>query len=344
MALGIQMCSFKFLASLIAAASSALLLGCGGPTPADPPGPLRVGSWNILRAESAWTSDWGCPIEIEVCEGRQEECTVSRFARLWAKIESLSGELDVLLLQEADAQFMAALSESSHWEETAISGMCVVLRSTKSSFKVRETMNLAIPDLSTCGAAAPAAVLERDDGAVAAVLAVHAHHELPKEAIYNWTQIAIETFVAALPDDAVASAVIGGDFNKNLTEFQLDPTWQATKGNLARGNIGDFTANDNFGDIGDIDGFLTTMPFAAYTIHVAGMMPKHVKDFVQRGEMQTEGRFTVSDDRESVFYQVAPGSPVEPVPNSNPRTETLSDHLLVTAEFDLSGQERVMAV
>lgn len=324
----------------LAVAAAVALHGCGAGGSTDPQDPIHVGTWNILCDGCEWSDGGGTPIEIALCDGRRADCTAARFARTWEKIESLASSLDVLLLQEADASFMAAQSGSSAWQVASSAGMCVVLISIQSSFQVELNDTLALPEMS-CGPRAPAVLVKRPSrGGFAALLSAHVKYSLAKDAVHAWYANATEELRRIIPMDVGVSQIIGGDFNNNLSEAQLPDFWTASAGNPGRGKLGDFTANHESGWLGDIDGFLATVSFQEHLVHLAGMMPKHVRGFVQGGVMQDWGRFKTNEARDVLSFSPSGADPWEAVPESNPSTQGMSDHLLVTAKFampDASG-------
>lgn len=296
---------------------------------------LRVGLWNVLNTE--YNPDYGQPYQIALCEGIEEQCTLERRERLWQVIESYSESLDVLTVQEADDPFYAVQGSDSAWTLMQRSNSCGVLVSANADLEVVESMNIALPRLSSCGPEAPTIVVSGSAtmGYEVAVASLHVSAGLPD--ITPWYASTAETFETMLPG---MPHILAGDYNKNLTAAQIVPDgWQL--GYAEDIAVLGGTSQKELNTMGNIDGFFLStaseetdhemVPSDLFAL-VKGFMPKVGVNLPLSGVIQEMAQFDVDEDY-TLLFSNSSTAPFVPVPDSNQATEVLSDHLLVTGTF-----------
>lgn len=304
---------------------------------------LRVGLWNVLNTE--YNPDYGQPYQIDLCQGKEDQCTLERRERLWEVIESYSETLDVLTVQEADDPFYAVQGADSMWTLVQRSNSCGVMVSSNAQLEVLEGLNIALPRLSSCGPEVPAIVVsgEATMGYPVAVASLHVSAGLPD--ITPWYATTAETFESTLPG---MPHILAGDYNKNLTAAQIVPEgWEL---GFAEGIpvIGG-TSQKELNTMGNIDGFfLSTSSEEAGSDLIAsdmfalvkGFMPKVGVNLPLSGVIQETAQFDVTEDY-TLLFSNSSMAPFVPVPDSNQATESLSDHLLVTGTFSFAETSSV---
>jgi len=287
---------------------------------------LRVGTWNILGMDDEYNPNWGCPLQIALCNMTRQACARQRYERIWNLMEN--SELDVFCLQEVNQEFTILQPNKSKWTIVAQSGGCAVYLSTTSDYQVTSEYNVTMSGLSTC-LSVPVATFNE----TVAVASVHVQASVvDMDAWYDMATTALRK-VSSLPH------VVGGDYNHNLTAQAVLPLgWAlayATDIDPLNG-----TTQKEFNWMGNFDGFLVSSQpnVSNVDVAVAGFMPKVVRNLPQGGVNQTMGQFDVSSEEELLF-SVASSEPFKQVPLSNPRTQALSDHLLVSATFGWTSDE-----
>jgi hypothetical protein len=320
----------------------------------DDDGMVRVGTWNVLLMDDEYHPSWGCPLQIALCSDNKQACTLERRRRVWDTIENNTLGMDVLCLQEADDAFFNVQSEFSNWTTVARSGECSVLLWDASGFRVSDVYDVALSGLSGCPSV-PMVTLLRSNSSngesekAVAVGSLHLKSSLSN--VENWYKMAAVAFRNASSQQKGLPHIVGGDYNHNLTSVLALPMgWQ-----LAYGTDDDDVEPLLFGTtqkernwMGNFDGFFMSTKVAdqidegSETIlllpqnvkaTVAGFMPKVVRNLPQNGEIQTTAQFDVVPNGGELLFSANSNAPFQPVPLSNPRTQVMSDHLLVTAAF-----------
>jgi hypothetical protein len=287
---------------------------------------LSVGTWNVLSIEDEYNSNWGCPLQIALCNTTRESCTRRRYQRIWNVLENI--ELDVMCLQEVSETFVSIQSNSSKWRTVASSGACAVLLSTMSNYQVTNVYNVTMSGLSGCPFVPVAAFSES-----VAVASVHVQASVVD--MSSWYDMA----VIALQDASLhdLNYIVGGDYNHNLTTDTAMPSgWRLAFGSdiAIRG-----TTQKEFNWMGNFDGFLFSplILLSHVDVLVTGFMPKVVRNLPQGGVTQTVAQFEVSTDSELLFSPTS-SAPFQQVPFSNPRMLAMSDHLLVSALYEWNNE------
>ena len=374
--------------------------------------PIRVGTWNVLLQGDEFEPDYGTPLQIAVCSD-QAECTRARYGRVWDVLEDLAPTLDVMLLSEADDSFKALQNNSSKWTMVHESGDCALYISNFSIFSVVTTFSTMLNDLSGCPSV-PMAILQpegidaSDASSFFVVGSVHV-----KASVENMTEwyasaapIILETTGSVVHNITSSlfsspwsmSFILGGDFNKNLTESIMpDNRWNVVYGKNNADVLLHGTSQKEYNWMGSFDGFWVTVPLKfnvmkadfenyyddalwapieATTLQTSdtvarlnGFMPKVVQGLPQGGIVQSKAQFAVvygvngsvippdqildwatnntADNFRYLAYSASStfdGSgrgnncgKVIGIPLSNPLTEVLSDHMMVTSTFTITS-------
>lgn len=377
---------------------------------------MRVGTWNVLLQGDEFEPDYGTPLQIAVCSD-QVECTRARHERVWRVLEDRASTLDIILLSEADDSFKALQNSSngdvsSHWTKINESGDCAIYISAYTTFSIVEKFSIALPDDSLSGCPfVPMAILQPThiDGSVdASTFIVGSIHV--KASVENMTEwyasaapIILETtgsvvhnITSGITSASMSSIVciLGGDFNKNLTESIMpDNRWNVVYAKNNADVLYHGTSQKEYNWMGSFDGFWVTVPleftvgkddfedyyndalWAPYhhestmlqtskTIaRMNGFMPKVVQGLPQGGIVQSMAQFAVvygvnqsvipadqildwatNNTADNVRYLAySPSSTFDGsgkiigVPMSNPLTEVLSDHMMVTSTFTVTS-------
>lgn len=116
---------------------------------------IRIGTWNVLLPTDEYDADYGCPLQIALCQNdatAKAACTRARQRRVWNAIEDSSAALDVLSLQEVSDDFLALQSarRSSRWTLVHRSDECALLLSTRSNYQAISVYNVHVERLSGC--------------------------------------------------------------------------------------------------------------------------------------------------------------------------------------------------
>jgi hypothetical protein len=366
---------------------------------------IRVGTWNVLLQGDEFEPDYGTPLQIAVCSD-QAECTSARYGRVWNEIETRAPLLDVMLLSEADDSFKASQILFSSWILIHQSGDCALYVSMYSTFSVVTTFSTMLNDLSGCPSV-PMAILQPTneiiDGSSASSFFIvgSVHVKASVENMTEWyasaAPIILETTGSVVHNitsgiaSVSSSFILGGDFNKNLTESIMpDNRWNVVYGKNNADVLLHGTSQKEYNWMGSFDGFWVTVPLdftvmkdnfedyyndalwvpseatmlqASDTVaHNIGFMPKVVQGLPQGGIVQSMAQFAVvygvngsvisadqilkwatnsKDDDRYLAYSASSkfdgsGKTIA-IPRSNPLTEVLSDHMMVTSTFTVNS-------
>lgn len=292
---------------------------------------VRAATWNVLLQGDEYDPEYGQPLSIKLCAGREDACTLTRWERVWSVIEEKASAVDVLLLQEITDTFLGLQPVDSSWTLVRRSGECGVLMSGRSNFTVTTTFDVAMPGLSGC----PAVPMVLLDDAFA-IGSVHVRASVTNRTA--WYSSAVQALTGALSGASPTRALLGGDFNHNLTEvgatFTLPTSWTLAYDPNIQPILG--TSQKEYNYMGMFDGFFLSpaiVPFNPKAM-VRGFMPKVVQGLPQNGQIQEYAQFNFSSNQ--LFFSASSNFAASMgvvVPRSHPLNEALSDHLLVAATF-----------
>jgi len=317
---------------------------------------LRVGTWNILLPEDEYNPSWGCPIQIHLCGSTQESrtnCTRQRQLRIWEAIEHRADDLDVLCLQEVEDTFLElqpreglgdnnTTSSKSSWEMVARSGECAIFvsESSRQQWELVNATDVYMPSLSGCPSVPMISLEQRRANNSNVVNVASLHVKASVSNMTAWYESAADAIDQRIESVEGYSIILGGDFNHNMTRnVQLPTDWDLVHSDTEQLQLKGTTQKE-YNWMGMFDGFLVrhgngTLLLQDVSTVTAGFMPKvvHLHGISQGLVQRVDAQFKTEYSSTLLLFSETGQDPFEAVPQSNPKTEALSDHLLVTAVY-----------